>query len=75
MTSSSELDLCGIAWPLSLLEFKCALNGTCSCDVLDVLTQDPDVVKNITIIVNCSEDRIITQQQEGDVYRLSIQRG
>ena len=75
MSSKSEVDLCGIAWPVCLLKFKNALNDLCSCDVLDVLTQDPDVVDNIAMIVNHSEDRLITQQKDGPIYRLSIKKG
>lgn len=75
MTSNSEVDLCRIAWPVCMLKFKSALNDLCSSDVLEVCTQDPDVVDNITMIVNRSGDSIITQHEEGDVYRLSIQKG
>jgi TusA-related sulfurtransferase len=74
MSSKSEVDLCGIAWPVCLLKFKHALNDLCSCDVLEVLTQDPDVAENITMIVNRSEDTLINQQKEGDVYRLSVEK-
>ncbi len=75
MSSTSEVNLCGIAWPVCLLKFKNALNDLCSCDVLEVLTQDPDVVENIIMIVDRSEDTLITQHEEGEVYRLSIQKG
>ena len=75
MSSKSEVDLCGIAWPVCLLKFKNALNDLCSCDVLEVLTHDPDVVDNIIMIVDRSEDTLITQHEEGEVYRLSIQKG
>jgi len=75
MSSTSEVDLCGIAWPMCLLKFKNALNDLCSCDVLEVLTHDPDVVDNIIMIVDRSEDTLITQHEEGEVYRLSIQKG
>ena len=72
MPSKSEVDLCGIAWPVCLLKFKNALNDLCSCDVLEVLTHDPDVVDNIIMIVDRSEDTLINQQKEGDIYRLSV---
>lgn len=75
MTSSSEVNLCRIAWPISLLKFKRALNDLCLCDVLEVLARDPDVVENILMIVDRSEDTLIGQHKEGDVYRLSIQKG
>jgi len=43
--------------------------------VLEVLAQDPDVVENILMIVDRSEDTLISQEKVGDVYRLSIQKG
>ena len=75
MTLKSELNLCGVAWPMCLLKLKSALNGLCACDILEVRVQDPDVVGNIIMIVNRSEDTIIDQDKDGEVYRLSIQKG
>ena len=59
---------------MCLLKFKSALNDICSCNVLEVLTQDPDVVENIILIVDRSEDMLINQQKEGDIYRLSVEK-
>ena len=75
MPSKSKLDLCGGAWPVCLLKFKSALNDLCSCDVLEVLAQDPDVVDNIIMIVERSEDKLIEQRKEGEIYRLSVEKG
>ena len=74
MPSKHEADLCGIAWPVCLLKFKRALNEIRSCNVLEVLTQDPAVVENIILIVNRSEDTLIHQQKEGKIYRLSVEK-
>ena len=74
MPSKHETDLCGIAWTVCLLKFKRALNDIRSCKVLEVLTQDPDVVENIILIVNRSEDMLINQKKEGDIYRLSVEK-
>ncbi len=75
MPSKSELDLVRVAWPECLLKFNSALNDLCSCDVLEVLVEDPDVVDNIIMIVDRSEATLINQQKEGEIYRLSIQKG
>ena len=75
MKVASKLDLVGVAWPVCLLKFLSAVNFLCACEVLEVLTQDPDVVADITMIVDRSADCLIDQQKEGDVYRLSIQKG
>ena len=74
MASKSELDLVGIAWPVCLLKFKCALNDLCSSDVLEVAARDPDVVKSITMIVERSGSALIDRQKEGETYRLFIEK-
>jgi len=75
MTVIAKLNLVGVAWPVCLLEFKSAADGLATHEVLEVLTRDPDVVAHITMIVDRSEDTLINQQKEDDVYRLSIQKG
>ena len=74
MPSKSELDLMGITWPVCLLKFKCALNDLCSCDVLEVIARDPDVVENIIMIADRSGNTVINQHKEGEIYRLSIEK-
>jgi TusA-related sulfurtransferase len=74
MPSKSELNLVGITWPVCLLKFKCALNDLCSCDVLEVIARDPDVVENIIMIVDRSGDTLINQHKEGEIFRLSIEK-
>ena len=74
MPSKSEVDLCGIAWPMCLLKFKTALNELCSCDVLEILIQDPDVVESIVMIVDRSMDTLINQQKEDGIYRLLVEK-
>ena len=74
MSTKSELDLAGIAWPFCLLQFKNAFDALCSCEVLEVLSHDPDVVKTILMIAYHSEGKLIEQKQEGDLYRIFIQK-
>jgi TusA-related sulfurtransferase len=71
----SKLNIVGVEWPVCLLKFKSAANSLGDSEVLEVLTQDPDVVANITLLVNRSADTLIAQQKDGEVYRLSIQKG
>jgi TusA-related sulfurtransferase len=75
MPSKSELDLVGISWPVCLLKFKCALNELGAWDMLDVTARDPDVVENIIMIADRSGSTLIDQHLEGDIYRLSIEKG
>ena len=74
MSSTAQLDLIGIAWPVCLLKFKTVLNSLGSCDVLEVLAQDPEVVENIVMIIERSEDTLIKRQKDGNSYRLLVQR-
>ena len=75
MTLIPQLDLVGIAWPVCLLKFKTVVNDLCTCEIMDVLTKDPDVAASIEMIVDRSEDTLINQQREGDIYRMSIRKG
>jgi TusA-related sulfurtransferase len=74
MATKLALDLAGVAWPWCLLQFKDAFDALCSREVLEVLSSDPDVVKNILMIACRSEGKLIQQQQEGDLYRVFIQK-
>ena len=74
MSSTLQLDLIGVAWPVCLLKFKTVLNNMCSCEVLEVLAQDPDVVRNMVMIIERSEDTLINHQKDGEIYRLSVRR-
>jgi TusA-related sulfurtransferase len=70
-----KLDLIDVAWPVCLLKFKTAVNTLCACQVIDVLTKDPDVADSIKMIVDRSADTLISQEREGGVYRISIRKG
>ena len=74
MFSTSQLDLVGVTWPVCLLKFKTVLNNLCSYEVLEVSAQDPDVVNNIVMIIDRSEDTLIHQQKDGDIYRLAVRK-
>lgn len=74
MSSNSELDLTGIVWPMCLLEFKRALLGLKSKGIMEVLIRDPDVVDQLLMIVEHSENRLIKRQMEGERVRLCIQK-
>ena len=74
MSSTVKLDLSGITWPVCLLKFKTVLNNLDSCEVMEVLAQDPEVVENIVMIIERSEDTLMDQRQDGEIHRLSVRR-
>ena len=74
MATKLSLDLVEIAWPACLLQFKHTFDALCSSEVLEVLSHDPDVVKNILMIAYRSKGELIQQKQEGDLYRIFIRK-
>ena len=74
MSSTVQLDLIGITWPVCLLKFKTVLNNLDSSEVLEVLAQDPEVVENIVMIIERSEDSLVNRRKDGKIYRLSVRR-
>lgn len=74
MSSAFELDLSGSAWPVNLLEFKRALLGLQSRDILKVLVQDPDVAEHIMILVEHSENIRFQKRKEGTRVLFTIQK-
>jgi TusA-related sulfurtransferase len=74
MSSTVQLDLIGITWPVCLLKFKTVLNNLDSCEVMEVFAQDPEVVDNIVMIIERSEDTLIDRRKDGESYRLFVRR-
>jgi TusA-related sulfurtransferase len=74
MAPKIALDLAEIAWPGCLLQFKNTFDGLSPREVLEVLSNDPDVIKNILMIANRSKGKLIQQQQEGDLHRVFIRK-
>jgi TusA-related sulfurtransferase len=74
MSSTKQLDLIGVTWPVCLLKFKTVLNDLESGEVMEVFARDPEVVQNIVMIIERSEDTLIDRCQDGKDCRLSVRR-
>lgn len=74
MSAKSELDLVGIGWPVCLFKFNNAFDELCSSEVMEVLSQDPDVVDSILMLAVRSDGKLIKREQQGDLYRVFIQK-
>ena len=74
MSANVELDLIGVLSPLCLLKCKSVLSAMESGHVLEVLLQDHDVVKELSKIINYSQDAVIKLEKGRDHYRTYIKK-
>lgn len=74
MPSNSKLNLKGILSPICLLKCKSVLAGMNSGDVLEIALQDPDVVGQLTKIIQRSQDQVVKSQKKGDHYQVHIRK-
>jgi len=72
MPSKSEINLIGVVWPVCLLKCNSELNRLCEGEEVDVIVQDPDVLKDLLKILERSLEHSVTTIQENDHYRLHI---
>ena len=75
MTSKLEINLIDTVSWLSLLKCKDMLSKMALGDVLEVLIKDSEVVVDLTIIVNRSQDQLLQTLREEDNYRICIKKG
>ena len=72
MPSKSELNLIGVVWPVCLLQCNSELNRLYAGENIDVIVQDPVVLKDLLKILERSSGHSVTTSKEGDRYRLHI---
>ena len=75
MSSITELNLIGVASPVCLLKCKSELAKIHTGEVLEILLQDPDVLKELIKIIARSTDKMIQSAKEGDHYRVRLRKG
>jgi len=75
MALKTVLDLRGVFSPLNLLKCKGCLKSMGKGDVLEVMLTDMDVVQDLIMIVQRSNDEIIYQKKEADCICLGIKKG
>ena len=74
MTPKSVFDLIGVVSPICLLKCKSELDRMDSGDELEIMVQDPEVVKDLLRIIHRSQCCLIASHNEEDHYRLHIQK-
>lgn len=72
MGSTLQLDLRGVALPVSLLKCKRTLMDLRATDALEVLVHDPEVAEDLVKIIERSQERTIRSEREGNFYRIHI---
>jgi TusA-related sulfurtransferase len=75
MNSKLEINIIDTVSWLSLLKCKDMLSKMALGDVLEVLIKDSEVVVDLTIIVNRSQDQLLQTLREEDHYRIRIKKG
>ena len=75
MASKIVLDLKGVFSPLNLLKCKSCLKSMGKGDILEVMLEDSDVVKDLIMIVKRSPDEVIYRKQMKDCICVGIKRG
>ena len=73
--ASSRLDLIGVVSPICLLKCKSALARLNPGEVLEVIVQDDEVVKSLSMILKESHDSMEAFTKEGECFRISIRKG
>lgn len=72
MSSTMVLDLRGVVFPVCLLKCKSALEEMNSGVALEVLVEDPAVVRDMVKIIRRSRGGVIKTRREENHYRVLI---
>lgn len=75
MASNLKLNLVGILSPICLLKCKSVLAQMNCGDILEISLQDPDVVEELTKIIERSPDRLIKTGKKQEDYLIHIKKG
>ena len=75
MPLNLKLNLKGILSPICLLKCKSVLAAMDAGEVLEVSLHDPDVVEELTKIVERSQDQLIKMAKQRENYLVHIQKG
>ena len=74
MSSTTQLDLIGVLGPVGLLKFTGSLSRLKPKDRLEILITDPDVVLDLILITERSNDRVVASEEIADHYRIVIEK-
>jgi len=69
------LDLRGWSCPLCILKAKSWLTRMDPGQILDVLSTDPNVLKNFPLVLERTGDRVLRMDQADDHFQIRVLRG
>jgi TusA-related sulfurtransferase len=69
-----EIDLRNIVWPVCVLRCNEVLTQLQSGEELVITVCDPDVVKNVLLLIKSQADLRSTQSQEKEFQRITVHR-
>lgn len=70
-----ELDLRGVICPYNFVKTKLKLDTMLAGEILAVILDDGEPIRNVPQSVQNEGHMIITQDQRGESYRVLIQKG
>ncbi|MCF3595866.1 sulfurtransferase TusA family protein [Rhodobacteraceae bacterium LMO-12] len=68
------LDAKGLNCPLPILKAKKALKGMSAGEILEIQATDPGSVADFAAFCNQTGNQLLSQSNEGDVYKFEIKR-
>ncbi len=68
------LDAKGLNCPLPILKAKKALKGMSAGEILEIQATDPGSVADFSAFCNQTGNQLLSQSNEGDVYKFEIKR-
>jgi TusA-related sulfurtransferase len=74
LKSDQQLDISGVVIPFGLLLCTATLARMPLGAVLHISLQDNDTLRDLLIILERSEDRILAWEQQGDCYHVWVQK-
>jgi len=73
-TIATTLDLRGLTVALPVARTAVAMAGLESGELIEVLTSDPDAVRDLPVWARATRNRLIEQTQGGGWYRFVLQK-
>lgn len=75
MTKKMTLNLKGMVSPMDLLKCNACLTAMNSGDILEVILADEEVVSNLTMILQRSDDEILYRRHTRNSFCIGIRKG
>lgn len=72
--ATETLNAEGLNCPLPILKAKKALKGMAAGDVLEISATDPGSVADFAAFCNQTGNELLSQSNEGDIYKFEIKR-